>query len=36
MLHIALAHGAKWAEVAAQLRRIFFLYGSNMGKEERK
>lgn len=24
MLNIILTHGAKWAEVAAQLRRVFF------------
>lgn len=35
ILHIILAHGAKWAEVAAQLRRMF-LNRSHMGKEEKK
>lgn len=33
-LHIILPHGAKRAEVAAQLR--IFLNRSNIGKEEKK
>lgn len=34
-LHIILANGANWAQVATQLRRIYF-YRNNMGEEEKK